>query len=111
MLLSILYLLSLPSYAVDTDGDGSDAVEEALAGTSDNDSTERPYWWKTFNGDSTNDAFGQSVSGAGDVNNDGYADLIVGADNDDNNGSASGSSRVISGVDGSVLYTLKVFHQ
>ena len=57
-----------------------------------------------FQGDSANDQFGCSVSCAGDVNGDGFADLIVGAHLDDNNGSASGSARVFSGVDGSVLY-------
>ena len=59
----------------------------------------------TFDGDTAGDQFGGSVSGAGDVNGDGYADLIVGANADDNNGNASGSARVFSGVDGSVLYT------
>ncbi len=59
----------------------------------------------TFNGDSTGDQFGVSVSGAGDVNNDGFDDLIVGAFTDDNNGSASGSARVFSGADGATLYT------
>ena len=58
-----------------------------------------------FDGDSAGDRFGTSVSGAGDVNDDGFDDLIVGAPNDDNNGSRSGSARVFSGVDGSVLYT------
>ena len=57
-----------------------------------------------FEGDSARDGFGGSVSGAGDVNGDGFADLIVGAPFDDNNGSISGSARVFSGVDGSVLY-------
>ena len=59
----------------------------------------------TFDGDSAGDGFGRPVSGAGDVNGDGFADLIVGAAGDDNNGAGSGSARVFSGVDGSVLYT------
>jgi FG-GAP repeat len=57
----------------------------------------------SFDGDSPQDRFGNAVSGAGDVNNDGFADFIVGADGDDDNGPQSGSARVFSGFDGSVL--------
>ena len=59
----------------------------------------------TFSGDNINDTFGRSVAGAGDVNGDGFDDLIVGAPGDDNNGSYSGSARVFSGLDGSVIFT------
>ena len=59
----------------------------------------------TFHGGSADDNFGQSVSSVGDVNGDGTPDLIVGAPFDDNNGNDSGSARVLSGSDGSVIYT------
>jgi len=58
-----------------------------------------------IDGDSAGDGFGRPVCGAGDVNGDGFDDFMVGASGDDNNGLESGSVRVFSGVDGSVLYT------
>ena len=58
-----------------------------------------------FQGTSSGELFGESLSDAGDVNGDGVPDLIVGAPNDDNNGFRSGSVQVFSGSDGAVLYT------
>ena len=54
-------------------------------------------------GQDFSDNFGSSVAGVGDVNNDGRDDFIVGIPNDTFNG-ATGSAKVFSGLDGSVLY-------
>ncbi|PCJ52667.1 MAG: hypothetical protein COA70_11780 [Planctomycetota bacterium] len=59
---------------------------------------------RQWDGGTTGDRFGSSVSGAGDVNGDGFADLIVGASLADPGGLLSaGSAYVYSGADGSLL--------
>ena len=59
----------------------------------------------TFDGGNAGDYFGSSVSGAGDVNGDGFDDFLIGARSEDSNGTGSGTVRIFSGVDGSVLFT------
>lgn len=52
------------------------------------------------------DVFGASVSNAGDVNNDGTPDIIIGSTMDSSNTTTnSGSTKIFSGRDGSLLYT------
>lgn len=61
----------------------------------------------TANGDGAADSFGQVVDVIGDVNGDGCADGMVGAWRDDNNGKTdSGSLRIVSGKDGTTLFTI-----
>lgn len=52
-----------------------------------------------------NEQFGASVSGSADVNGDLVRDIIVGAPNHDSLGAATGRAYVLSGVDGSLIYS------
>lgn len=61
----------------------------------------------TAYGDQPGQLFGVSVDGAGDTNGDGLDDIVVGASNDDTNGNGSGAAHVLSGADGSTLFTLR----
>lgn len=62
----------------------------------------------TLHGVSPNDLFGQAVAGIGDVNGDDFDDVVVGAPADDNGnangGFDSGSVRIFSGFDGTIIY-------
>jgi len=99
--ISVLAISAHPASA-DNDGDGSNTAEEALAGTSDNDPTMRPYWDRTLHaGPTASSDFGRGVGVVGDVNGDGYGDVIISDTNDVNGGSV----RVYSGIDGATLYT------
>ena len=61
---------------------------------------------RTWFGDSSGDWFGASVSGGFDASGDAIPDLLIGAYGNDHNGSLSGSARLLSGSDGSVLSDL-----
>ncbi len=101
-------------YSVDGPGDiNNDGYVDMIVGARDENNTgsatvfsgmDGSVLFKFF-GDAANDKFGAAVSAAGDVNRDGYRDFLVGAFGDSNQGSASGSARVYSGLDGSVIYT------
>jgi hypothetical protein len=60
----------------------------------------------TVTGDVLDDRFGSAVAGGGDLNGDGWPDFLVAAPLDGTGGNL-GLVRCFSGVDGSVLYSLR----
>jgi hypothetical protein len=60
-------------------------------------------WW----GDTQGQGLGTSVAFVGDVNGDGFDDVAAGMPDDDTIGHNSGGVRLLSGADGSVLWTVE----
>jgi len=60
-----------------------------------------------FTGEYAGDQLGIDVSAVGDVNGDGCDDIVVGADGYNDPHNWSGRAYVYSGIDGSLLYTLR----
>jgi len=56
-------------------------------------------------GDLKNDEYGFAISGAGDINKDGTPDLLVGIPREDGSAEDCGGARVLSGVDGSTIFS------
>ncbi len=61
---------------------------------------------RTLAGATQGSLFGFAVAGMGDVNGDGRPDAAIGAPYDSTNGNYAGKVVVVSGLDGSVLFTL-----
>ncbi len=99
------------SGAGDVDNDGFDDVIVGAVSALTGRGSAKVFSGRTgmplfiFNGELSGDFFGESVGAAGDVNSDGHADLIVGAAFDDVDAIDDGSVSVLSGRDGTPLYT------
>jgi len=60
---------------------------------------------RTLVGEAPGDAFGWSIAGCGDIDGDGVPDQVVGAPQADPQGDLSGRAYVVSGADGTFLFT------
>jgi len=79
------------------------ALALALAAWGAPDATAQQLLFE-WNGDDAADRFGTSVANAGDVDGDGADDVVIGAREDEVSGDRTGSARVFSGADGSLIH-------
>ncbi len=84
------------AYLAGAGGRGTVTAYDGLSG--------QPIW--ALAGNAAGDHFGFALAGLSDVSGDGLPDAAIGAVDDDDQGSSSGTVRVVSGFDGSTLYTL-----
>ena len=56
-------------------------------------------------GTAQNEQLGMALDTAGDVNGDGFSDVLIGSPRDATNGTGAGKFQVVSGVDGSLLFS------
>ncbi|MBI3818708.1 MAG: FG-GAP repeat protein [Planctomycetes bacterium] len=106
--ISVFTAIAIASPGADDPANGSNIVDIGKITTSHLDASGSTAIYSTddiYYGPAYGDRVGSSVAIVGDVNNDGYADWAVGATDADTGAGDSGRVVLISGKDGSVIYT------